>query len=216
MTRFDFKKWVTEHKHGKKVLNEAPATCAQLMSPADALIYCHEFAECVNGTSNNNPLVYTFGLQSPATPGNFYDTICPNGCSNGDAVAASNGTIYMYVGINANADTQAIGPVTFQGPAYCGPCTNCCCKELGAGLSEQVMDIEPGLDLVGRDRKSDGPPRDNRTPPAFVGGCKTGTSFDPDPLAQDPITGACDCSSTSPYGSSPVLSTPNTNPGGSC
>ena len=53
-------------------------------------------------------------------------------------------------------------------------------------------------------------------PQEFVGGCRTGTHYDPDPMQQDPITGACDCGSTNPYPGHPVLSTYNPNPGSPC
>ena len=100
-------------------MNEAPATCAQILSPADALIYCHEFEGCIQGAPNGIKQVYMFGLQSPSSPGNFYDVMCPGGCSSGDAVEASNGNIYVYGGINVNANTQAIGPINLVGPTTC-------------------------------------------------------------------------------------------------
>ena len=133
MTKFDFKKWVIEHKHGKKSLDEQmmrgrgrDATSPLIMcedSVTDPitgvadLSRCHRFSECINGQSDGSGLVRLWG-SALANPENFYNALCP-GCVPGDVIEMSDGRKWIYdgTGIDAQMNFQNFG--TLIGPSTC-------------------------------------------------------------------------------------------------
>ena len=95
MTKFDFKKWVIEHKHGKKSLNEqmrmggrgevSPLTmCSAYVGTNGNFNLCHRFSQCVNGQNmGGNQVILN---DDPfANPQDFYNNMCP-GCAPGDVI----------------------------------------------------------------------------------------------------------------------------------
>jgi len=123
MTKFDFKKWVIEHKHGKNSLNEQRgrdeanplAMCS--VSVGTDLSRCHRFSECINGQSDGSGLVRLW-QSSFANPEDFYNTLCP-GCVPGDTIEMSDGRKLMYdgTGIDVSMNFQNFG--TLIGPSTC-------------------------------------------------------------------------------------------------
>jgi len=130
MTKFDFKKWVIEHKHGKKSLNEqmrgreegkALTMCSiSVTDPITGIAdlnRCHRFSECVNGQSDGSGLVRLY-QSSLVNPEVFYNTLCP-GCVPGDVIEMSDSRRWIYdgTGVDVNMNFQNFG--TLVGPSTC-------------------------------------------------------------------------------------------------
>jgi len=131
MTKFDFKKWVIEHKHGKKSLDEQrggrdaanPLTMCSVIvtnptTGVSDLSLCHRFSQCVNGqNAGGNEVILN---DDPfANPQDFYNTMCP-GCVPGDVIEMSDGRKWIYEGTGINAAMNAITPmVSLVGPSTC-------------------------------------------------------------------------------------------------
>ena len=124
MTKFDFKKWVIEHKHGKKSLNEQrgrgdtinPLTmCSQISTN---LAFCHRFSECVNGQNMGGNEVLLNG-NTFNNPQDFYNNMCPT-CVPGDVIEMSDGRKWIYEGTGMDAVMDTIQPqVALIGPSTC-------------------------------------------------------------------------------------------------
>lgn len=181
------------------------------------------------GTSNILLLEYT-GVNVGTTTENLGSESSWNMIENLGPTTPTPGTgCTAPLGWECNTPGQPCTNTCIQGTAGCEAtaaacqsncvytsCQNCCCKELGGGVSEQ----RGGRDMGDRGRRpSDDTPRTQDPTlidpsisydPITVGGCKTGTDFAPDPSTLDPQTGQCDCGPTNPYGGATILSTPNT------
>ena len=131
MTKFDFKKWVIEHKHGKKSLDEQrggrdaanPLTICSVIvtnptTGVSDLSLCHRFSQCVNGqNAGGNEVILN---DDPfANPQDFYNTMCP-GCVPGDVIEMSDGRKWIYEGTGIDAVMNTITPmVSLVGPSTC-------------------------------------------------------------------------------------------------
>ena len=131
MTKFDFKKWVIEHKHGKKSLDEQrggrdaanPLTMCSVIvtnprTGVSDLSLCHRFSQCVNGqNAGGNEVILN---DDPfANPQDFYNTMCP-GCVPGDVIEMSDGRKWIYEGTGIDAVMNTITPmVSLVGPSTC-------------------------------------------------------------------------------------------------
>ena len=128
MTKFDFKKWVIEHKHGKKSLNEQmmgmrgrgeaiKTMCSAYVGVNGNYNLCHRFSQCVNGQNmGGNEVILN---DDPfANPQDFYNNMCP-GCVPGDVIEMSDGRKWIYdgTGIDAQMNFQNFG--TLIGPSTC-------------------------------------------------------------------------------------------------
>ena len=124
MTKFDFKKWVIEHKHGKKSLDEQmmgrgeaiPLTMCSAYDPT--LTTCYRFSECIGGQSDGSNLVRNHGGVF-VNPDVFYNTMCPGGCIPGDVVEDTNGTKWIYEGTNVDVSTTNTPLSSLVGPSIC-------------------------------------------------------------------------------------------------
>tara|TARA_R110002050_G_scaffold293809_1_gene450577 strand:+ start:155 stop:841 length:687 start_codon:yes stop_codon:yes gene_type:complete len=132
MTKFDFKKWVIEHKHGKQSLNEqmdagnlevggmprAPEELAVCSISDPTLTTCYRFSECIGGQSDGSNLVRLLGsgFQNPDV---FYNTMCPGGCIPGDVVEDTNGTKWIYEGTNVDVSMLVTPQASLVGPSTC-------------------------------------------------------------------------------------------------
>ena len=144
MTRFDFKKWVTENKHGKKPLfeqerrrrrpnkgGESPTIDPQassMVAPPQAcgtqynVSDCHVFHKCVNGSDDLTPEVYAYG-GGTVNPGVFWSQVGQP--SQGDVVEITTGVNmgdkYIYYGNTTGGliDISVIAP----NPGVASTCT---------------------------------------------------------------------------------------------
>ena len=128
MTKFDFKKWVIEHKHGKKSLDEQmmgmrgrgeaiKTMCSAYVGVNGNFNLCHRFSQCVNGQNmGGNEVILN---DDPfANAQDFYNSMCP-GCVPGDVIEMSDGRKWIYdgTGIDAQMNFQNFG--TLIGPSTC-------------------------------------------------------------------------------------------------
>jgi len=128
MTKFDFKKWVIENKHGKKSLDEqmmrmrgGGETIPQkaLCSAYDpTLTTCYRFSECIGGQSDGSNLVRNHGNPF-INPDVFYNVMCPGGCAPGDVVEDTNGRKWIYEGTGIDVSTTVTPLSSLVGPSIC-------------------------------------------------------------------------------------------------
>jgi|TARA_R110000765_G_scaffold420555_1_gene525658 hypothetical protein len=138
MTRFDFKKWVVEHKHGKQSLNEQnmgdkfsttrtrkggrlpiPETACQAYTSDPS--QCYRFSLCVNGQNDGSDKVVVMGGAFGIVTA-FYNEMCPGGCQQNDVVEDSLGSKWIYEGTNIIGATTISSPaITLVGPSTCTP-----------------------------------------------------------------------------------------------
>ena len=126
MTRFDFKKWVIEHKHGKKPLfeqerrrpNKSGGRVSPTIDPQDSSMAsacgpqynasdCHVFTKCVNGVDNGIPEIYAYGGGSTNPNVFWYHVDQP--ASQGDVVEiTATGEKFIYQGTDDSIDIYPI------------------------------------------------------------------------------------------------------------
>jgi len=98
MTKFDYKKWVTQNKHGK--LNEQGGSSPQAIvcGQGGYAGACHTWKECISGNPSGNDIVF-FDMQgtSPADYWNMFGN--PN---QGDAILTNTGVKLIYTGLNGD------------------------------------------------------------------------------------------------------------------
>jgi hypothetical protein len=112
MAKFDYKKWVTQNKHGK--LNEQmfPAPSPQNV-PCTNMGDCHKWKECVNGNAVGNDIV--FFHMGGLDPEDYWDMF--NQPHPGDTILTDTGVKLIYNGIapQGTAMYQFSFPNAFNG-----------------------------------------------------------------------------------------------------
>jgi hypothetical protein len=201
--------------------SEVSTMCA----PAVATQACYRFSKCINDVSDGTNEARAMG--GMLDPVHFYDKICntnlggnntinsslPQGCNPGDVMIDNLGDKWIYEGTGTNVNTVSVGAPNSATPAYCGACTNCCCQQEGPNLTEQ-FDKYKSYQKSDFIDNPDMAPSDREVPTdfGFVAGCRQNTSFPPNPLTQDPVTGMCECDGpNNPYPISTVISVHNPN-----
>jgi len=160
MTKFDFKKWVIKHKHGKQLLNEQNALPDSVPSPEATMCsvivgvngnfsLCHRFSQCVNGQNmGGNEVILN---DDPfANPQDFYNSMCP-GCVPGDVIEMSDGRKWIYEGTGMDAIMNTITPmVSLVGPSTC-IMSVMGCMDPGANNFNTSVTIDDGSCAYGYD-----------------------------------------------------------------
>ena len=125
MTKFDFKKWVIEHKHGNKSLNEQRGDAIPPMTLCDSGLFgnlgCETFSECGTGTNK----AYHFAV-GPASYTNtlFHSFVGSPSVNQVVELQKNDGTILKltYQGIIPGTGTLNLGisnDWTYVGPSTC-------------------------------------------------------------------------------------------------
>jgi len=127
MTKFDFKQWIINNKHGKKSLNEnmemideAPATACD-----PGITTCHAFSKC-NASYQDDGNIKNYTVSQFGNPLSFWQTLgSPTGTN--QHIRVSGGDVFIYKGIIVGdlANNGNTPPANPQNICGCNPgCTN--------------------------------------------------------------------------------------------